>query len=350
MNEAAIVGCILGTTVGDALGLPYEGVSRLRASRMLGSPSRHRFVFGHGMISDDTEHTCMVVQSLIEARDDVDQFSRRFARRIKWWLLALPAGVGKATARSGLKLWLGASPRKSGVFSAGNGPAMRAAIFGAVFDDTEQLLRFVSASSRITHTDPKAEYGAIAVALAARESRTTITIDPQRYLDLLVETIGDDGAELIALIQQAIKSVSLGNTTMEFASSLGLERGVTGYSYHTVPVAIHAWLSHPRDYASAVTNVIQCGGDADTTAAIVGGIVGAGVGRGGIPSEWIDGIWEWPRTVRWMEMIGTQLADTSKIARTQTATGVNPFAVLIRNLLFLSIVLFHGFRRLAPPY
>lgn len=104
--------------VGDALGLPYEGVSRDRAPRLLGPLTRHRFLFGCGMISDDTEHTLMVAQSLIESSDDVDEFARRFAWRLRWWILALPAGVGKATARSGIKLWLGASAANAGVFSA----------------------------------------------------------------------------------------------------------------------------------------------------------------------------------------------------------------------------------------
>ena len=98
MNRHAIIGCILGTAVGDALGLPYEGVSRQRAPRLLGRPTRHRFCFGRGMVSDDTEHTCMVAQSLIESGDDVDEFIRRVARRLRWWMLALPAGAGKATA------------------------------------------------------------------------------------------------------------------------------------------------------------------------------------------------------------------------------------------------------------
>ena len=41
--------------------------------------------------------------------------------------------------------------------------------------------------------------------------------------------------------------------------------------------------------------VIQCGGDADTTGAIVGGIVGASVGREGIPEEWLDRLIEGAR-------------------------------------------------------
>ena len=112
MLTEPIAGCILGTAVGDALGLPYEGVSPKRAARLLGSPDRYRFFFRRGMISDDTEHTCMVAQSLIDAGGDVPNFTRSFARRLRWWILALPAGVGKATARSGIKLWLGGKSRE----------------------------------------------------------------------------------------------------------------------------------------------------------------------------------------------------------------------------------------------
>ncbi len=42
------------------------------------------------------------------------------------------------------------------------------------------------------------------------------------------------------------------------------------------------------DFQKAVTAAIECGGDADTTAAIVGGIVGARVGKDGIPAELIS--------------------------------------------------------------
>ncbi len=350
MNHDAIIGCILGTAVGDALGLPYEGVSAKRAPRLLGLPDRYRFFCGRGMISDDTEHTCMVAQSLIEANGDVDLFARRFANRLLWWILALPAGVGKATARAGIKLWLGAKPASAGVFSAGNGPVMRAAIFGASIDDASLMLELVRASSRLTHSDPKAEYGAIAVALAARHSRNHELVDANLWLSDVVAAVGEEGLQLTDLLRRTVDSVSAGEPTKSFADSLGLTKGVTGYTYHTVPVAIHAWLSHSKDFRQAVVTTIECGGDADTTAAIVGGIVGAGVGEAGIPGEWIDAIWEYPRSVSWMRSLGETLADAIEEKRPAKAPTVNPFAILIRNSLFLFIVLFHGFRRLAPPY
>lgn len=229
MNEKRIIDCILGTAVGDALGLPYEGIQPGRSKRLLGVPDRHRFFFGRGMISDDTEHTCMVAQSIIESGGNVKVFARRFAARLRWWMLALPAGVGKATARSCVKLWLGISPSKSGVYSAGNGPAMRAAILGATIEDIAKLLEFVRCSSRLTHTDPRAEYGAIAVALAASEASRFDTVDAKRWLELVSKSIAGDASELLELLRSAVISVENGQSTFDFARSLGLEHGVTGY-------------------------------------------------------------------------------------------------------------------------
>jgi ADP-ribosylglycohydrolase len=302
------------------------------------------------MISDDTEHTCMVAQSLIESGDDIEAFTRRFASRLRWWILALPAGVGKATARSCIKLWLGIRPSKSGVYSAGNGPAMRAAILGATIDDVPKLLEYVRASSRLTHTDPKAELGAVAVALAARESSQNDSVNAERWLELVSQSLPGEAADLMEMLRSAIASVAKSESTLTYAKALGLDRGVSGYTYHTVPVAIHCWLSFPDDFHKAVTAAIECGGDADTTGAIVGGIVGARVGKENIPTEWISGIWEWPRSVSWMESLGSALSQAWPSSHASRAPSVNPFAVVVRNLIFLSIVLCHGFRRLRPPY
>jgi ADP-ribosyl-[dinitrogen reductase] hydrolase len=87
-----ILGSLLGTAVGDALGLPYEGMSRQRV-RAFGEV-RHRLFAGRGMLSDDTEHALMLAAALQVHSDDVDAFQRAFAWNLRWWLLALPAGVG----------------------------------------------------------------------------------------------------------------------------------------------------------------------------------------------------------------------------------------------------------------
>jgi ADP-ribosyl-[dinitrogen reductase] hydrolase len=133
----------LGCAVGDAIGLPYEGLSKRRGVRLLGEPDRMRFIFRHGMVSDDTEHTCMVAQSICEFPHNADLFAKSLAHRLRWWLVGLPAGIGFATLRATIKLWFGISPKRSGVFSAGNGPAMRSAILGAAIDDLEIMEQFV---------------------------------------------------------------------------------------------------------------------------------------------------------------------------------------------------------------
>lgn len=156
-RETAIVGCLLGTAVGDAIGLPCEHLSPQRQGKLFPGLDGHRFLFGRGMTSDDTEHTALVAQSLIVSAGDPQAFARDLAWRMRFWLLGLPIVIGLATLRGLLKLWLGFSPESSGVFSAGNGPAMRSALIGVCYgEDMERMRRLVRISTRLTHTDPKA--------------------------------------------------------------------------------------------------------------------------------------------------------------------------------------------------
>ena len=80
---------------------------------------------------------------------------------------------------------------------------------------------------------------------------------------------------------------------------------------------------------------------------IVGGIVGSSVGKAGIPAEWISGIREWPRSVAWMEGLEESLY---RAMVTGDAMRAPRLPVVLRNALFLVIVLLHGIRRLGPPY
>ena len=349
----AVFGCILGTAVGDAMGLPYEGLSPGRARRLLGPPDRHRMVLGRGMISDDTEHTCLVARALAASTGDPEIFSRELASGLRWWLLGLPAGIGWATLRAILKLWIGFGPGRSGVFSAGNGPAMRSAVIGVCHGfDRPRLEALVAASTRMTHTDPRAFYGALAVALAAHTAACHGQHGPSRFLarfePVLVSQPG--GPEFFQHISAAAASVERGESAVQFARRLGLEKGVSGFVVHTVPVALHGWMAHPDDYAAALRAVLDCGGDADTTGAIVGAVAGAGVGPSGIPDDWIGGLWEWPRSVAWMNRLARSLADGVHSPPAARVPGLPAAGLLARNLFFILIVLGHGVRRLLPPY
>lgn len=347
----SLVGCLLGTVVGDSLGLPYEGLSKHRQFRLYPQPARHHFLCGRGMVSDDTEHTCMVAQALIVSCGDVQIFTKDLAWRLRFWLLGLPAGIGYSTLIAILKLWLGFKPAISGIFSAGNGPAMRSAIIGVCYgNDTQKLRELVRASTRLTHTDPKAEFGSLAVAIASYLSSQQLKVSPHKYYQSLHNLMGTEAGEFLELIEKACDSVNAQETTELFAANLGLINGVSGYIYHTVPVVIHAWLSHQQDYQKAILEIVRCGGDTDTTAAILGGIVGASVGKNGIPTSWLNGLCEWPRTVKWMELLGERLADVCHLGAAQRSLKLPLYGSLLRNLLFAIAVIVHGFRRLLPPY
>ncbi len=350
-SAKAIEGCLLGTAIGDALGLPRENLSPRRAARMFGPPGRFQFLFGRGMVSDDTEHACMTAQALIASAADDSAFARRLASQLRRWLLMLPAGTGLATAKATIKLLVGVPPDRSGVFSAGNGPAMRSPILGAAIDDLDLLRRLVRTSTRITHSDPKAEYGALPVALATRSAAQPTSVEPAAFAQQLAELLADQPAEeFLELVGRAVNSAGRNESAAVFAESLGLSRGVSGYIYHTVPVVLQSWFRHPRDFRAAICDVIACGGDTDSTAAILGGIVGAGVGKEGLPPEWLDDLWEWPRSTKWIEHLAAVLHAAQSTGKSRQPPRLPAWGVLLRNLLFLGIVLFHGFRRLLPPY
>lgn len=304
-----VTASLLGTAVGDAIGLPFEGMSGAHVRMLLGEkPLRHRLLFGRGLCSDDTEQTVMVLLSLIEADGDPHRFRMALARRLRIWFLLAPAGIGLATLKACLRLLMGFPPNKSGVMSAGNGAAMRSAIIGAWFHDDPVAIRIFSiTSSRITHLDMRAIEGAIAVAMA-----TAAVINGQ-------DPVEAAKAEL---------------RTEEWRRPLRKEDRVTGYVVTTMRAVLEILEAHPDNYRAAIEDAVRRGGDTDTVAAIVGGILGPKVGIGGIPSEWITGLAEFPRSVAWMKRLGPYPW----------------FLIPVRNVLFLLVVLAHGFRRLFPPY
>src|SRR4029078_2096631 len=141
----------------------------------------------------------MLAQSIAVSGGDAEVFGRDFAWRLRWWLAGLPAGIGLATLRSLVKLLLVVPARLRGVYSAGNGPAMRSALIGVCFaDDEDRLVALNRVATRLTHTDPNAECRALAVALAERcpmrgQGRGEFLSDLTR----LCERHGPAGAELV---------------------------------------------------------------------------------------------------------------------------------------------------------
>ncbi len=345
-------GVMLGTAVGDSIGLPAEGISPSRSRKLFPGRWRQRLLINWGMVSDDTDHTVFVAQSLLAYPDSVELFVKRLSRCLRGWFLSLPPGIGFATLRAILRSWL-ISPVRSGVYSAGNGPAMRSAPIGAFFALSPQRMNdYLQASTRLTHTDPRALTGAKAVALIAGWSiRENLKERPelQKFLDLLQQA-GQQDREWETALESMATAYAQQRTVQQFAESLGLSKGISGYVYHTVPVVVYAWYLHFGSFEDTLSAVLDCGGDTDTTGAISGALAGAVTGEGGIPADWIDGLCDWPRGARILREIADQLAENSE--GVQRGSPVRYFwpGMLLRNLFLLVFVLLHGFRRLAPPY
>lgn len=341
-NREKYAGILWGTSVGDSLGLPAEGLSRAKVKqRGWYNNWKQRLILGHGMLSDDTEHTLMVVECLTAHPDDVHAFQGALANKMRGWLLALPSGVGLATARALLKLLVGFPPSKSGVFSAGNGPAMRCAIIGAYFSESsDKIESYVRAATEITHTDPKALVGALAIASCAAtpDDRSKCW----EALDALIEIEPNDWPDILNTLKTALANDW---SMADYLEQLKLSDGVTGYMYHTVPVVLFAWFKwHDSTdmFKTTMTQVLNCGGDTDTTGAIIGALSGAKVGTADIPKEWITKIADWPR--------GRSLIENHvpSLVKNEAAASPQWIFCLARNLLFFIIVLSHGLLRLLP--
>lgn len=334
--------------VGDSVGLPFEGLGRSRVEAMLnGRPLSQRLLFGHGMVSDDTEHALLTAVAWSRSAGEVRRFSRELGRLMRWWAVCLPPGTGLATARACARLVCGVPPERSGVPSAGNGPVMRAGVLGLLCKPGDELGQFIRVASAVTHTDPRAVDGAMAIAVASRLAASDLADD--ELLKAYQETTESalPNGEMSDAVRDLLRSVAAGESTAMYAAKIGCGDGVSGFVMHTVPVVLHAWLAGPSDFRAAVTGIVLLGGDTDTTAATLGGLLGARNPRG-IPMDWFAKVCDFPTTPSAV----LRLADRAAAPDHSRSCGLGArwVAQPIRNCVFLIVVLAHGFRRFLPPY
>lgn len=344
-----ILGCMLGAAVGDAAGLRREGLSRRRAQRLYGARDvRPELICGRGFCSDDTEHTLLVAYSLALAGCDPSRFERELARQLKWWIATAPVGVGLATLKACIKLLLGFGPACSGVRSAGNGPAMRSALLGVVATSREHLVELNHRSTRLTHTDARAEEGALLVARAAGLTQAGSRQTPLEFLQEAARSL--EGEELRGRIENAALALERGESPQEFAASQGWEDGVSGYVNQTVPAALYCWARSPDDLRVCVTSAVLLGGDADSVASIAGAICGANIGADAVSRDWVERLSEWPRTPAWMSSLARALAEAADRQSPNQPPSLRWGATLLRNGFVAAVVIGLALRRLLPPY
>lgn len=357
LSTKQITGLLVGTAIGDAIGLPREGLSPKRAYKLFGGKLQHNLIitpWGRmGLCSDDTEHAVIVGQCLLDMTSLSDSFIKLLANRLRWWFLTLPTSLGMATLKACMKLCLGVTPNKAGIKSAGNGAVMRAPIIGWFFaNDLTMMEHILRESTTITHSDPRAFEGAWVVAMAVRHlvNHQPKSVPIDSFFEEVLPTI--KGEELIQHLLLAKEKLYEQLALEEYLSLLHLsKRGITGYVNYTVPAVIYAWLRYYSDYQKTITSLVLAGGDTDTNAAIAGALAGVTVSETGIPKEWLKGVKEWPMTMDYIRKLAIALANKKLNPNKKTSIKpLNKLFLLLRNLVFLLIVLVHGLRRLLPPY
>ncbi len=334
-------GTLLGTALGDALGLPAEGMGARSVARRFGRMDRFRLIGRTGFVSDDTEQAAILAQSLARHPDDLEACVKAFRRSLLGWFARLPWGVGRATVLSCLRILLGISP--SGVRSAGNGSAMRSAILGTFFaDDPRRRAEFGRKLAEVTHRDERAVEGALFVAeMAAMLAR---------------RGPGDSLADAFSRARSVVTNPQLGES-IDLAASLA-DRGAgtfeaaeacgtSGFVVHTLSFATFAFLSHADAPMKALGETISAGGDTDSIAAIVGGWLGALHGETGLPADLLGRIHDGPFGPTHLRALAACLNAANRGEPTPVPV-YSCAGALARNLALYPVILGHGLRRLLP--
>ncbi|MEU7173385.1 ADP-ribosylglycohydrolase family protein [Micromonospora tulbaghiae] len=277
---------LAGLSVGDALGSQFFVPGGAVA------PWPDALPPGPWLWSDDTEMACSVLDVLARhGRMEPDALALAFAAHYD---PARRYGAGAVELleliRAGTPWPVAAASAFDGQGSCGNGAAMRVAPLGAWHaDSTRRAAEQARASAEVTHAHPEGVAGAVAVAvaasLAARARLDGGRPDPARLLTAVAGAL-DPAGEVHRGVRRA--AALLGHSAAAAADALGNGSRVTAQD--TVPFTLWVAATLLHDYPAAIRACVEAGGDVDTTAAIVGGIVAAytGVGApGGVPEGWL---------------------------------------------------------------
>lgn len=261
------IGAFLGLAVGDALGAtvefmtPREIVTEYRVHRDIvgGGWLRLR----RGQVTDDTEMTLALGRSLLEL-GQVD--ARAAAEAFSDWMRTKPIDIGN-TVRRGIATYrrTGTTEMPENEYDGGNGACMRClpialAKLGAPIDEIDAANRL---QAHVTHNNHLSDIGTL-------------------YIIRMVQTalLGGDKKELKSLTEELVATES------KFAYDRKRCENPSAFVVHTLRAVFQA-LFATDSFESALIDVVNRGGDADTTGAILGMVAGALYGPRAIPSRWI---------------------------------------------------------------
>ena len=298
-GDAGARGALLGTFVGDALGMPFEGAAYGHIPVEVEMIEARR---GRGTYTDDTQMMIALAESLIECGGiDEEHMAGAFQAAYD-----PDRGYGGGTRRV-MELWASGSPVSAaageifgGQGSRGNGAAMRVAPVAVRFyEHPEQLCAEAARSARITHAHPVGEDGAVVQAAAIGAAL--------RKEDIL------DSARAAARTPEMAQGLSVVGellTVSREPAEVHARLGSSSAAQESVCAALYATLAHPA-FEQAVRFAVRLGGDTDTVAAMAGAIVGARDGLSAIPDRWLAALEDGHRGRTYVEQLAVRLLGSS---------------------------------------
>ena len=282
-----IKGALYGVAVGDALGAPLEFMSAEQIER------RHGLVTDMigggwlnvepGEITDDTQMTLAVAEGILEKPENpIEAIGERFIA----WARSGPKDIGGTCSRSihgaaagGIKrppedAWFKASKdtaKANGNRSGGNGALMRTVYPGLYYNQRLEAVEVATAVAQMTHWDENSN--------RACEIYTDM-------LYLITEAVIKQGE---SADKDRIIDGTLRGTPYELDRLAKRTEGLnpTGYVVDSMKCAVTAAFWNAESFEETIITAANMGGDADTIAAITGGLAGAYYGYGAIPERWI---------------------------------------------------------------
>lgn len=281
--EDKIKGTIYGLAIGDCIGLRYENIRPEEINdENIGKTCLN------GIISDDTENMFMITKSILNT-SNIEEFEKDFKKELQQWLISFPVHIGKTTLYSIIRSFF---KKGYGLKGTGNGSVMRIAPIGLLFrEDENKLKEYAESSCRITHNSTESVINSIAIAsLIAYIFNNNLNKEKKPKIEEVLNLLKSiSSEELWILSLKELEEYLMSDIEpLKIVEKWTNGKGALGYTKYSTLLSIYCWLKYYGDYKKTIIEIIKCGGDADTNAAIAGSLAGATVGFSNINSNLVN--------------------------------------------------------------
>lgn len=295
---------LLSLAICDALGGPAEFHKRGTFPLVTEMIRNSNFNLAPGTWTDDTSMALCLSEAIINSKGEVPSEASQAELYVRWWRDGYLSAVGRCfdigmATRAALGFWEEKPTRAlervkkelSGEFSCGNGSLMRVLPVALAFwESPEKAMKVAMKSSLVSHPHLMCQEACaiyvflVSTVLQCCQERKTIS---KKYLlEILYEYNFND-----ITLRDAI------GPTSAFTAKPITQIDSSGFVLHTLQAALWCFFN-TKTFEEGAIRVVNLGDDADTVAAVYGGLAGAWYADS---LETEDSKFWSPRVRRWRE-------------------------------------------------